>query len=130
MEDWKIQVAVLWLIDTGVALISSVGQLYLPNAIQQLLTTGVINGIETSPEVLFLLAVLLLVPLLMAFVTFVLQDSVNRWSNIVVGVVFFVIELLELSDLVARPSAAMTLIWLWKTVVPLLIVWYAWKSKH
>jgi hypothetical protein len=47
-----------------------------------------------------------------------------------VGAVFFVLELLELSDLAANPSAALGLIWVWKTVVPLLIVWYAWKSKQ
>jgi hypothetical protein len=67
---------------------------------------------------------------MMAFVTFVLQDSINRWANIIVGVLFFVLELLNLSDLVAHPSAALTLIWLWKTAAPLLIVWYAWKSKQ
>jgi hypothetical protein len=54
----------------------------------------------------------------------------NRWLNIIVGAVFFVLELLELTDLAANPSAALALIWVWKTIVPLLIIWYAWKSKQ
>jgi hypothetical protein len=89
-----------------------------------------LTGIQVTPEILLLFAVLLMVPLVMAFVTVALGDAINRWANIVVGVVFIVLELLELTDLVANPSAATTLIWIWKTVAPILIVWYAWKSKQ
>ena len=44
MEDWKIRVAVLWLIDTGAALIAAVASLFEPNALQQFLAT---NGLGT-----------------------------------------------------------------------------------
>jgi hypothetical protein len=130
LEDWKIKVSVLWLIYTvALSAYMSIGTL-MPGVLGDIIDKGELSGLKITPEVLFLLAVLLVVPLVMAFVTFVLQGSMNRWLNIIVGVVFFVLELLELGDLAANSSAALALIWVWKTVVPLLIVWYAWKSKQ
>jgi hypothetical protein len=130
LEDWKIKVSALWLIyEMALSAYMSIGTL-MPGVLGDVINKGELSGMQLTPELLLLLAVLVVVPLVMAFVTFVLQDSMNRWANIIVGVAFFVLELLELTDLVANPSAAMTLIWVLKTVVPLLIVWYAWKSKQ
>ena len=105
-------------------------EILMPGVLADIVNKGEMSGMEITPELLLALAVLSLVPLVMAFVTFVLKDSMNRWLNIIVGAVFVVLEFLELTDLAANPSAALTLIWIWKTIVPLLIVWYAWKSKH
>jgi hypothetical protein len=121
---------VLWLIYEIALSAYMTIELLMPGVLKDLVNEGTMLGLELTPDVLLLLAVLLLVPLLMAFVTFVLKDSMNRWLNIIVGAVFFVLELLELTDLAANPSAALALIWVWKTIVPLLIIWYAWKSKQ
>jgi hypothetical protein len=130
LEDWKIRVSLLWLIyEMALSAYMSLGTL-MPNVLKDFIDTGELTGIQVTPEILLLFAVLLMVPLVMAFVTVALGDAINRWANIVVGVVFIVLELLELTDLVANPSAATTLIWIWKTVAPILIVWYAWKSKQ
>jgi hypothetical protein len=130
LEDWKIKVSVLWLIyEMALSAYMSIGTL-MPGVLGDIINKGELSGMQLTPELLLLLSVLLLVPLVMAFVTFVLQDSMNRWLNIIVGGVFIVIELLELTDLAANPSAALTLIWLLKTAAPLLIIWYAWKSKQ
>lgn len=122
LEDWKIKVSVLWLIyEMALSAYMSIGTL-MPGVLGDIINKGELSGMQLTPELLLLLSVLLLVPLVMAFVTFVLQDSMNRWLNIIVGGVFIVIELLELTDLAANPSAALTLIWLLKTAAPLLIV--------
>jgi hypothetical protein len=102
----------------------------MPGVLADLVNEGTMAGMEITPEVLLLMAVLMLTPLLMAFAALVLKDPMNRWLNVGVGAVFVVLELLELTDLAANPSAALALIWAWKTVVPLLIVWYAWKTKQ
>jgi hypothetical protein len=130
LEDWKIKISVLWLIyEMALSGYMSIG-LLMPGVLGDIVNKGEMSGVPITPELLLLMAVLLLVPLLMAFVTFVLKDPMNRWLNVIVGAVFIVLELLELTDLAANPSAALALIWVWKTVVPLLIVWYAWKSKQ
>ena len=101
-----------------------------PDVLQHFLDTGEIDGIKIGPEVLLLFAIVFLVPLVMAFLSLTLKDSINRWANVIVGVVFAVIELVALSESVAQLSAWATLMELSKFVVAALIVWYAWKSKQ
>jgi hypothetical protein len=98
-----------------------------PDVIEQIMA-GEIEGMKIGPELLLLYAILVLFPLVMAFLTLTLKDSINRWANIIVGAVFaaFFIDVIAT---VAKVSGEilMTL----STVVALvLIVWYAWKSKQ
>jgi hypothetical protein len=130
MEDWKIQVAVLWLIDTGVALIAGVGALLAPNAIQQLLATGEFEGSIISPELLFFLAILLWVPFVMAFLSVTLKSPINRWANIIVGIVWLGLGFIDVPNLMANPAAYAILLWLTEVVAKVLIVGIAWKSKQ
>jgi hypothetical protein len=130
LEDWKIKISVLWLIYVMALSAYMTVEILMPGVLADIVNEGMMSGLALTPEVLLLMAVLLLVPLVMSFMGLILKDSMNRWLNIIVGAVFFVLELLELTDLAATPSAALALIWVWKTVVPLLIIWYAWKSKQ
>jgi hypothetical protein len=130
VEDWKIQVAVLWLIDTGVALIAGVGALLAPNAIQQLLATGEFEGSIISPELLFFLAILLWVPFVMAFLSVTLKSPINRWANIIVGIVWLGLGFIDVPNLMANPAAYAILLWLTEVVAKVLIIWIAWKSKQ
>jgi hypothetical protein len=130
VEDWKIQVAVLWLIDTGVALIAGVGALLAPNAIQQLLATGEFEGSIISPELLFFLAILLWVPFVMAFLSVTLKSPINRWANIIVGIVWLGLGFIDVPNLMANPAAYAILLWLTEVVAKVLIVGIAWKSKQ
>ncbi len=82
-----------------------------------------------GPEVLFVLAVMLLVPLVMAFLTLTLKDSMNRWANIIVGIVFAGLGLLNFAD-PAMHTGHQRLIAIALFVAPVLIVWYTWKSKE
>lgn len=79
---------------------------------------------QVTPELVLLLAILLLVSLAMAFLSLTLKNSINRGANIIVGIVFVVLELLALTTL---SSAWAILITLPKVVFALLIVGYAYK---
>jgi uncharacterized membrane protein len=121
---------VLWLFYV-VALVAymTLGSLE-PGVLQQFLSTGEIGGIKIGPEILLLFAIVFLAPLVMAFLSLTLKDSANRWANIIVGIVFVVLQLVALSESVAQPSAWVILMEISKLVAPALIVWYAWKSKQ
>jgi len=73
-----------------------------------------------------------LVPLIMAFLSMTLKDSINRWANIIVGIVFTVFQVVALIEILTLPTvyAYAILMELSKVVAPALIVWYAWKSKQ
>jgi len=121
---------VLWLFD-AVALLAymTLGSLE-PDVLKQFLDTGEIGGIKIGPEVLLLLAILFLIPLVMAFLSLTLKDSTNRWANIIVGIVVAGLTLIDLIEALAQLSAWATLVTLSKVVALALIVWYAWKSKQ
>ena len=129
IEDWKIQVAVLWLIDTGAALIAAVASLFEPNALQQFLATGEFQGSIVSPEMELLIAILMWVPFVMAFLSVTLKNPINRWANIIVGIVWFALGFINVPNLMANPTAYGLLLWLTEDAAKVLIIWIAWKSK-
>ena len=88
---------------------------------------GEIDGMKIGPEILLVFAILLLVPLVMAFLSLTLKDSTNRWANIILGIVFAGLELLALIETLAAPSAHATLLTVSKIVVAASIAWYAYK---
>jgi hypothetical protein len=131
LEDWKIKVSVLWFFKDVALLAYLTLAGFEPGVLQEFLDTGTVGGLEVGrPEILLLLAIVALVPLVMAFLTLTLKDSMNRWANIIVGVVFAVLGLVDLGEILAKPSAWATLMTLSMFVAPVLVVWYAWKSKQ
>jgi hypothetical protein len=130
MEDWKIKVSVLWLFIDIAYIVDVILGIMEPGGLQQFLNTGQIGGITMGPEVLFVLAIALLVPLVMAFLSLVLRNSANRWANIIVGAVYTFLWIFALITTAEQhPVAYSMLITLSKLVASAVIVWYAWKSK-
>jgi len=130
LEDWKIKISVLWLI-YDVAGLAAVALMFMElGVLAELVEEGTIEGMQIGPELLLVGAVLLLVPLVMAFLSLILKDSVNRWTNIIVGIVFIGLGVTDLPAYLAKPSAYAILMWLSTVVATALIVWYACKSKQ
>lgn len=130
MEDWKIKIAVLWLFYTVAFVIVLVLGLGEPGAIEELMA-GEISGMQITPELILGLAVLMLAPLVMAWLTLACRrDSRNRWLNVIVGTIFIVIQIFALIGMLSQPSAWAIMMELSKIAAPALIVWYAWKSKQ
>jgi len=129
LEDWKIKISVLWLFYTVSALASGILGILEPGVIDQIMT-GEVEGMKITPEFLLLFAILMLIPLVMAFMSLTLKDSTNRWANIIVGIVWIGLSLTDLPKYWAEPSAYAILMWLSGVVATALIVWYAWKSKQ
>jgi len=123
----KVRLSVLWLF----AVVAWLGYLILklmePGVIEKILSLGEYEGEKLGPEILLVYAIVLLVLLVMAFLSLTLKDSINRWANIIVGIVVTVIDFAGLIELLAQPSAYAILIWGSKVLVGALIVWYAYK---
>jgi len=132
LEDWKIKIAVLWLIFAYAMLVFASLGLYEPGYIEQIIA-GEVEGSAITPEMILLLAVVLIIPLVMAFLSLTLKDSINRWANVIVGAVFAVLALMDPIMYLTGPSAYsgyVVLIGIAEFVAAALIVWYAWKSKQ
>ena len=87
MEDWKIKISVLWLFSAVAFLAHQILALMEPGVIAQIMD-GEVEGMKIGTELILLFAILFLVPLIMAFLSLTLKDSINRWTNIILGSVF------------------------------------------
>jgi len=139
MQEWKIKVSVLWLV-AAVASVADPKMVLLEPSTPASLFAGKIYGQQIGPASLLAVAILMLVPLVMAFLSLSLKDSINRWTNTLVGAVFAVISISIVVDALALPiyGAAVTfavfiysgaLMAFAAFVASALIVWYAWPSK-
>jgi len=82
---------------------------------------------QAGPEELLLSAIILLVPLVMAFLSLTLKDSTNRWANIIVGIVFASFMLIASGISLAQRVTYSILMILSGLVATVLIVRYAYK---
>ena len=128
VEDWKIKISVLWLFWTVAFLITLVAALFEPGAMQQI-SSGVVAGMQMTPELILVGVVLMLVSLVMAFLSLTLRGSLNRWANVVLGIAYTGICLFDWLASPAQPSYQI-LLYISKITASALIVRYAWKSKQ
>jgi len=127
VEDYRIKISVLWLFVAVAVVASGIATIIGPGGIANL-TAGQLEGEQLSPAWLLFLAVFMLVPLVMAFLSLTLKASVNRWANVIVGVIFAILSLPKLVMAIQQLYAAATLLKLAGIVALALVVWYAWKS--
>jgi len=127
LEDWKIKISVLWLVWEFAAVIVPICEQYIPGLLEEAIA-------EITPEMLLTLAIVMLIAPAMAFLSLTLKDSINRWANIIIGIVFIGLGLFGAISWVAEPSYVdysgfVILLGTVEVVVAALIVWYAWKAK-
>jgi hypothetical protein len=115
--DVRIILAVLWV----AGMLSSLnGDTYRLSA-----ATGPLGA---SPELLSVMAILLVGHIIMCFLTLTLKSPVSRWANRIIGIFYGLIILaFWILGFVSR-SAGYEIVWsTGQLVCALLVVWYAWK---
>jgi len=128
MEDWKIKIAVLWTVWEFAAITVPICEQYVPGLLEKAIA-------EITPEILLVLAIVMLIAPVMAFLSLTLKGSINRWANIIMGIVFVGLGLFGAIGALAEPSyrdyyVFVIPIGIVEVVAAALIVWHAWKSKQ
>ena len=119
MEEVKIKLSALWVALMLTYLLGDVMRIFSGD-----FEVGEIVGMQAT-QVLFLgMAILFVIPILMIYLSLTLNYPVNRWANILVSIIFFVINLIGLPG---YPSAYDKFLIIIGLVFNVLIVWYAWK---
>ena len=129
MENVKTKLAVLWLVFFCVMIQVPILELYLPGFIEDIIAGG-LGGDKEITAMILLLAILTLIPPLMAALSITLKDSINRWANIILGIVWAALSLYAMSDYLMKQNATyagLILLGIVEFVVAALIVWTAWK---
>ena len=119
MEDVKIILSALWVALMLTYLLGDVLRIFAGD-----FQAGEMEGKPMTQKMLLGMAVLMLIPIVMVFLSLTLPYPVNRWANIIVPIIFFVFNLIGLPT---YPSAYDKFLIIVGLVFNALTVWYAWK---
>ncbi len=118
---WKIRISVLWLFMAVAMSAHSVLAFMERDVVEQ------VWEMQLSAGMFVFMALFWLIPLIMAFLSLTLQDAANRWANIVLGVVFTLLNIWHLTEHLAPPLVHQILVIGSTIVVTALIAWHALK---
>lgn len=119
----KIKLSILWVTIMFLYLYVDYFGLYTAGHIERIIA-GEVHIYQITQGFLFTAMLLVTIPILMVFLSLALKPKVNRWVNIIVGVLQIVIN-------VGMAIGETYIFYLFGTIVEvvllLLIIWYAWK---
>ena len=119
MEDVKIILSALWVALMLTYLFGDVLRIFAGD-----FQAGEIEGKKITQKMLLGMAILLVIPVVMVFLSLVLEYFMNRWANIIVAIFFFGFNLLGLPTYPSAYDRFLIIIGLGFNV---LTVWYAWN---
>jgi hypothetical protein len=119
MVDTKITLAALWVCLMLTYLLGDVLRIYSGDVV-----AGKMGNVQFTQRMWLGVAILMLIPIVMVFLSLTLSYPVNRWANIIVAIFFFVFNLIGLPT---YPSAYDKFLIAVGLVFNVLTVWYAWN---
>ncbi len=119
MEDVKITLSALWVALMLTYLLGDVLRIFSGDFI-----AGEIGGVQISQKMYLGIAIFMVIPIVMVFLSLTLKYPVNRWANIIVAIVFFGINIIGLPTYPSAYDKFLNIVGLGFNVTT---VWYAWK---
>lgn len=121
MNEMQIKLAALWVCLMLTYLLGDVLRIFSGDFVPGQM--GSKGGMPLTQTMLLGIAVIMLMPILMVFLTLILNQPVNRWVNILVAVFFFLFNLVGLPTYPSAYDQFLIVVGLGFNV---LTVWYAW----
>jgi hypothetical protein len=125
---WKLRITVLWIILAAGC--SGVQILYIlaPGVINNIIA-GEFEGMEINAGFLMVFSLFWLIPLIMAFLTLVLKDAMNRYTNVVLSLLFGIYLIFSVSLPLSKGQefSGHLLLETVGIIIAFLIFWHAWK---
>lgn len=122
MEDVQIKLSALWVAVMLTYLLGDVLRIFSGDfKAGEMGSTG---GMKLTQPMMLGIAVLMVIPIIMVFLTLVLGNPANRWANIIVAVFFFIFNLIGLPT---YPSAYDKFLIAVSLVFNGITIWYAWN---
>jgi len=128
LEDVKINVktklSALWVTLMLFYIYADILGFYTPGNIENVVS-GEIGGVQITEGFLLIMAIWMAIPSVMVFLSLTLKATANRWLNIIVGVLSFVV--LGATFFAGEISSRYTLQAIVEGLLIVLIVWHAWR---
>ncbi len=119
MADVRIILSALWVALMLTYLLGDVLRIFSGD-----FKAGEIGGIQITQIMWFGIAILMMIPIVMVFLSLTLKYPAIRWATIIVAIFFFLFNLVGLPT---YPSAYDKFLIIVGLVFNVLTVWYAWK---
>ncbi len=120
----KIKLAALWTATTFCYLYGDYFELYTPGKIESLISG---ENVLESPMILFIASVVMTIPPLMIFLSLVLKPHINKWLNIIVGLLFTIMMVLIAIGSLTPWYAFYVFLAIVEAILTFIIVWKAFK---
>ena len=125
---YKIKISILWI---SFAICGSAAMIIWfiePGILDQIMTTGEMVREKLTEGNIVFFALWWLIPLIMAFLSQILNYSLNRWVNIVLGVICALVNIYYMISNIITGWFRMAnfLILIFMFIAPVLITYYAW----
>ena len=121
--DRRVILSTLWVVVMFNMVFADILSFITPGALQELWTGQA--GVQLTPGLLLVFAILLEVPIAMIFVSRILKQEANRWANPIAAVI---------TTLFVVGGGSMSLHYVFFAAVEIacmaLIVWYAWTWRR
>ena len=95
MVDIKIKLAALWLVFMLVYIYTDFYTLYVPGKVDEILS-GFKDGMMITQVSLLVIAVITIIPAMMIILCLMINAKVNRWLNIILGILHVAIGVVNL----------------------------------
>lgn len=119
IEPSKIKLSALWVSLMLTYLLGDVLRIFSGDFV-----AGEVGGMQVSQGLYLVLAIIMVIPIVMVFLSLTLNNPVNRWANIIVAILLFCFNLIGLPT---YPSAYDKFLIVVGLGFNILTVWYAWK---
>jgi hypothetical protein len=119
----KLKISALWV---TVMLLFAYGDIFgfFRTGFIEGIMAGTVAGVQINQLFLLGTSVYIVLPCVMVFLSLVLKPNINRWANIILGIIYPVtIMLLCIGEIWANYIFLSIL----ESIILLIIVWYAWK---
>ena len=127
MDDMKINVKIklsaLWISMMLLYIYADILSLFRPGQVEEMLE-GRMGPFPVTQGSLLTASILMIIPAVMVFLSLTLKPAVNRWANIVMGVLY---TLVNIGNLIGETWAYYIVFGIVEIMLTLLIVWHASK---
>lgn len=121
--DRKVILSTLWIFVTLNYLYCDLMSMMNPDVLNQFLT-GDLGFVQITQEFLLGSAILMEIPISMVLFSRILKNKVNRWFNIIAGLIMSGVQIMSLS--MGTPEMHYVFFSIIEVSTTLFIVWYAW----
>ena len=126
-EDVKINVktklSALWVALMLLYIYADIFSFYRPGHIEEMMS-GRMGPFPATQGMLLTASILMIIPAVMVFLSLALRLKVNRWANIIVGVLY---TFVNIGNLIGGTWIYSKTFGVLEIALTFLIVWYAWK---